>query len=105
MKAAAPPSSCPESAAEQRRGGGLQIETHARLFSFKRPDGSTETVRALTVFLVNKRKSVQRFYADVAYVFQARIELICKAGFRARHDLSGVASDDPRPTGRRSALS
>ncbi|HEY8124532.1 MAG TPA: DISARM system helicase DrmA [Methylocystis sp.] len=87
----------PESAAEQRRGGGLQIETHARLFSFKRPDGSTETVRALTVFLVNKRKGkgVQRSYADVTYVFQARIELICKAAFRARHDLSGVASDDP----------
>jgi hypothetical protein len=84
----------PESAAEQRTGGGLQLETHARTFKYKCPDGTEETVRALTVFLVNRRKTVQRFYADVAYVFQARLELVCEQGFCARRDLSGVSSDD-----------
>jgi hypothetical protein len=89
----ASPSVVPESASEQRRGGGLQLETLARTFTFRRADGTDETVRALTVFLVNRRKSVHRYYADVAYVFQARLELICERGFCARRDLSGV--DDP----------
>ena len=53
----------PESAAEQRRGGGLVLETHSRLFSYTTPDGKTERVRALTVFLVNRRATVHRFYA------------------------------------------
>src|SRR6202035_2902608 len=53
----------PESAAEQRRGGGLTLETHSRLFSFETPDGRTERVRALTVFLVNRRATVHRYYA------------------------------------------
>ena len=58
----------PESAAPQRPGGGLVLETHARLFTYATPDGS-EQVRALTVFLVNRRAPVHRFYADVAFVF------------------------------------
>lgn len=61
----------PESAAEQRRGGGLVLETHSRLFSYTTPDGTTERVRALTVFLVNRRATVHRFYSDVSYAFQA----------------------------------
>ena len=84
----------PESAAEQRRGGGLTLETHSRLFSYATPDGKTERVRALTVFLVNRRATVHRFYADVSYAFQARLELICEAGFRPRHDLSGYRAQD-----------
>src|ERR1700730_13963540 len=51
----------PESAAEQRRGGGLILETHSRIFSFTTPDGKTERVRALTVFLVNRRAPVHRY--------------------------------------------
>ncbi len=84
----------PESAAEQRRGGGLALETHSRLFSYATPDGKTERVRALTVFLVNRRATVHRFYSDVSYAFQARVELSCKAGFRPRHDLSGYRAQD-----------
>jgi hypothetical protein len=84
----------PESAAEQRRGGGLALETHSRLFSYATPDGKTERVRALTVFLVNRRATVHRFYSDVSYAFQARVELICKAGFQPRHDLSGYRAQD-----------
>ena len=73
----------PESAAEQRRGGGLVLETHSRLFSYTTPDGKTERVRALTVFLVNRRATVHRFYADVSYAFQARLELVCETGLPA----------------------
>ena len=71
----------PESAAPQRKGGGLMLETHARLFTYPTPDGN-EQVRALTVFLVNRRSAVHRFYADVSFVFQARLELACTQGFR-----------------------
>src|SRR5262245_49101383 len=84
----------PESAAEQRSGGSLVLETHARKFSFATPEG-TEQVTALTVFLVNKRAEVRRRYADVSLVFQARLELVCMKGFKARRDLSGFNSDDP----------
>ncbi len=84
----------PESAAEQRRGGGLVLETHSRLFSYTTPDGQTERVRALTVFLVNRRATVHRFYSDVSYAFQARLELVCKTGFRPRRDLSGYRAQD-----------
>ncbi|MBU6418531.1 MAG: DISARM system helicase DrmA [Proteobacteria bacterium] len=84
----------PESAAEQRRGGGLMLETHSRLFSFTTPDGKTEHVRALTVFLVNRRATVHRFYADVSYAFQARLELVSETGFRPRRDLSGYRAQD-----------
>lgn len=84
----------PESAAEQRRGGGLTLETHSRLFSYETPEGRTEQVRALTVFLVNRRARVHRFYSDVSYAFQARLELHCEQGFRPRRDLSGYRAQD-----------
>jgi len=84
----------PESAADQRRGGGLVLETHSRLFSYPTPGGATEKVRALTVFLVNRRATVHRFYSDVSYAFQARLELVCKTGFRPRRDLSGYRAQD-----------
>ena len=83
----------PESAAPQRSGGGLVLETHARLFTYPTPNGN-EQVRALTVFLVNRRSAVHRFYADVSFVFQARLELACTQGFRPRRDLSGYNSGD-----------
>src|ERR1700722_12124114 len=83
----------PESAAAQRPGGGLALVTDARVFTYRTPDGDEE-VRALTVFLVNRRARVHRFYADVSYAFQARLELACPQGFRARRDLSGYNSSD-----------
>jgi hypothetical protein len=84
----------PDSAAEQRRGGAMTLETHSRLFTYTTPDGATECVRALTVFLVNRRAPVHRFYADVSYAFQARLELVCENGFRPRRDLSGSRTVD-----------
>lgn len=84
----------PESAAEQLPGGGLCLETHSRVFTFPTPDGQVERVRALTVFLVNRRSRAHRFYADVGYAFQARLELKSASGFRPRRDLSGMTSHD-----------
>ena len=84
----------PESAGEQLKGGGLTLETHSRLFSFITPDGKTARVRALTVFLVNRRANAHRYYADANYAFQARLELACETGFRPRHDLSGYRATD-----------
>ena len=83
----------PESAAPQRTGGGLTLESHARLFDFPTPDGDRQ-VRALTVFLVNRRAPVHRFYADVGFVFQARLELVCPQGFCPRPDVSGYKATD-----------
>jgi hypothetical protein len=84
-----------ESAAEQRRGGGLQLESHSRIFEYVTPDGTPERVRALTVFLVNRRAIVpQSSYADVSFAFQARLELVCSSGFQPRRDLSGMKTRD-----------
>jgi hypothetical protein len=85
----------PESAALQRRGGGLQFETHGgRLFDFRTADGGQQQLRAVTVFLVNRRATTRRRYADVTFAFQARLELHCPAGFHPRTDLSGVDASD-----------
>jgi hypothetical protein len=83
----------PDSAALQRKGGGLRLEGHARLFTISTPDGDEE-VRALTVFLVNRRTHVHRFYGDVSFVFQVRLELTCPQGFTARRDISSYKSGD-----------
>jgi hypothetical protein len=82
-----------ESAAPQRGGGGLVLESHARLFDFPTPDGNKQ-VRALTVFLVNRRAPVHRFYADVGFVFQARLELSCAHGLCPRPDISAYKASD-----------
>ncbi len=84
----------PESAAEQRRGGALVLDTHSRVFEYTAPDGSAVKLRALTVFLVNRRSAVHRFYADVCFVFQTRLELACAQGFRPRRDISGYRAND-----------
>ncbi len=63
------------------------------MFDFPGPDGDRQ-VRALTVFLVNRRAPVHRFYADVSFVFQARLELVCPQGFCPRPDVSGYKASD-----------
>ena len=84
----------PESNAPQRSGGALQLETHTRRFRIPQPDGSFRPVRAVTVFLVNRRPSTHRRYADLAFVFQARIDLRCEEGFFPRRDVSGIRASD-----------
>jgi hypothetical protein len=75
-------------------GGALELTSHAREFAYRLPDGTEERLRAVTVFLVNRRTAVRRRYADVAYAFQARLELVCPDGFRPRFDLSTYGSAD-----------
>jgi hypothetical protein len=82
------------SAAEQHPGGGLCLETHSRVFAYPRPGGGMARVRALTVFLINRRAQVHRLYADIAYAFQARLELRCPHGFLPRQDMSAYRSED-----------
>lgn len=86
----------PESAPEQgRRGGALVLETHSREFDLTTPEGECRRLRALTVFLVNRRQPVNgRVVADLTYAFQARLELECEAGFEARRDLSAHDTED-----------
>jgi len=84
----------PDSAAPQVRGGGLALETHARVYPVEQPDGTHQSVRALTVVLVNRRRRANRRYADTCYAFQARIELRCTEGFVPRCDLSGLNAQD-----------
>lgn len=90
----APPALVPNSTTPMKGGGALVLEAHARPYQLSHPDGSVEDVRALSVFLVNHRHPVLRRVEDVAFVFQARIELQCEAGFAARRDLSGWKSSD-----------
>lgn len=84
----------PDSAAEQRPGGGLEVQAHARPYTLTEPGEPPQTVRALSVFLVNRRKRLPRRYADIAFAFQARIEVTCHMGFVPRRDLSGYRSED-----------
>ncbi len=86
----------PDSAPVQgKRGGPLVLETHSRTFELTTPEGQRRPLRALTVFLVNRRAPVNgRVVADLTYAFQARLELECDAGFEARRDLSGHDTDD-----------
>ncbi|TPG55985.1 hypothetical protein EAH89_13705 [Roseomonas nepalensis] len=84
----------PDSAAPQLPGGGLILHTHARSYDVRQPDGTIETVRALTVVLVNRRRRPGRRYLDVSYAFQAQLELRCPEGFVPRCDLSGHWSED-----------
>jgi len=85
----------PDSAAEQMRSGGLAIETHSRLFEYAAPERAPVKMRALTVFLVNLRAPAHRFYADVSFAFQARLELHCESGFMPQRDISGYRAEDP----------
>ena len=86
----------PDSAAPMAPGGGLVLECQTRLFNLPQPDGAVRRLRAVSVFLVNRRATVsKRRFADLTYAFQARLDLTCDTGFVGRQDLSGLRSDDP----------
>ena len=77
-----------------RTGGALVVRVHQRTLTQTVPGGKKERLRVVTVFLVNKRKRARAPYTDLAYAFQARIELSCPAGFHPRADLSTYGSND-----------
>src|SRR5215471_6694589 len=82
------------SAAPQRPGGGLEIAVHQRPLTQTTPEGTSERLRVVTIFLVNRRKRAKAPYTDVAYAFQARLELQCGEGFWPRCSLSTYDSDE-----------
>ncbi|MCO6048374.1 DISARM system helicase DrmA [Mesorhizobium sp. RP14(2022)] len=84
----------PGSAAPQRPGGGLGIAVNQRLLTQTTPEGRQERLRVVTVFLVNRRARARAPYTDLAYAFQARLELECEAGFHPRTDRSAYHSSD-----------
>ena len=84
-----------DSETPQFPGGRLELDYHARSYELTLPDDSKKHVRALTFFLVNRRRRIRRRYEDMSYIFQARIELRCEQGFVPRYDLSALTSDDP----------
>ena len=84
----------PNSETPQLPGGALELAAHARPYAVKMPDDKEARFQAVTIFLVNRRKRPRRRYEDVAFAFQARLELICPDGFVPRVDISGYATDD-----------
>jgi hypothetical protein len=86
----------PGSAAPQRPGGGLEVAVHQRTLEQTTPEGKTERMRVITIFLVNRRRRAKAPYTDVAYAFQARLELGCPEGFAPRCDHSTYRSDEAR---------
>jgi hypothetical protein len=84
----------PGSAAPQRPGGGLEIAVHQRPLTQTTPEGTTERLRVVTIFMVNRRKRTRAPYTDVAYAFQARLELQCPEGFWPRCNISTYESDE-----------
>jgi len=82
------------SAAPQRPRGGLEIAVHQRPLTLTTPEGTTERLRVVTVLLVNRRKRAKAPYTDLAYAFQARLELQCGEGFWPRCSLSTYDSDE-----------
>jgi hypothetical protein len=83
------------SAAPQRPGGGLQAMLHQRIVEQVTPEGRIERLRIVTVFLVNRRKRARAPFGDLAYAFQAYLELSCPTGFLPRQDFSTYHSNDP----------
>jgi hypothetical protein len=77
-----------------RTGGALVVRVHQRRLTQTTPSGEKERLRIVTVFLVNRRNRARAPYTDVAYAFQARIELSCPTGFHPRADLSTYGSSD-----------
>lgn len=58
------------------------------------PDGTIRRLRAVTVFVVNRRFRVARKFADVANAHQVRLALECAGGFAPVQDVSRYGSDD-----------
>ena len=103
--AAASQSWCRKARPSSAAGGGLTLETPCAAVHLSRRPTANEQVRALTVFLVNRRAPVHRFYADVSFVFQARLELVCDAGLPAAARSLRLSVRRLRSARRRPALS
>lgn len=84
----------PNSAAPQVPGGGLQLVVSARPTRTAGIDGVRRDLLAVSVFLVNERPETLRRFGDVAFCFQARLELAFATGFESRDDRASYDSKD-----------
>lgn len=84
----------PDSAALQRRGGGLELAVYCRPTKLRQAGMADRSGWALSVFVVNRRAATHRRYADLSYAFQVRLMLSCKEGFVPANDLSGFVDDE-----------
>ncbi|MGJ5206129.1 DISARM system helicase DrmA [Bradyrhizobium sp. HKCCYLR20261] len=83
----------PNSAAPMAVGGGLELVVSARPIDSADIDGVKRKLLAVSVFLVNARPQPMRF-RDVAFCFQARLQLDCAGGFERRDDRASYESDE-----------
>lgn len=84
----------PESAAPQVTGGGLELVVTARPAQTAGIDGVRDNVLAVSVFLVNARPETYRRFGDIAFCFQARLELHTPEGFAPRDDRASYDAND-----------
>ncbi len=84
----------PNSAAPQVPGGGLQLVVSVRPTRPPGIDGASRDLLAVSVFLVNARPETLRRFGDVAFCFQARLDLTYAAGFAARDDRASYGAAD-----------
>jgi hypothetical protein len=80
--------------AAPRVPGGLQLVVACRPTRTAGIDGSRRDLLAVSVFLVNARAEMFRRFGDVAFCFQARLELHFPGGFAARDDRASYDSAD-----------
>ncbi|WP_316226739.1 DISARM system helicase DrmA [Bradyrhizobium sp. SZCCHNS3052] len=83
----------PNSAAPMAIGGGLELVVSAREIETADIDGVKRELLAVSVFLVNARPHTIRF-RDIAFCFQARLQLDFAAGFERRDDRASYDSDE-----------
>lgn len=84
----------PESAAPQVPGGGLELVVTVRPAQTAGIDGIRDDVLAVSVFLLNARPETYRRFGDIAFCFQARLELHTVDGFAPRDDRASYDAQD-----------
>lgn len=82
----------PNSASPMAPGGGLELVVSARPIESADIDGIKRELLAVSIFLVNARPLPMRF-RDVAFCFQARLQLDFADGFERRDDRASYDSD------------
>ncbi len=84
----------PESAAPAYPGGALELAVSVRPTHTAGIDGHRRDLLAVSVFLVNRRSEALRRYGDLAFCFQARLELTYSFGFEPNDDRASYDSAD-----------
>ncbi len=83
-----------DSAAPMAPGGGLKLVVSARETVTAGIDGVKRELLAVSVFLVNARTKTLGRYGDLAFCFQARLQLDFERGFENRDDRASYDAMD-----------